>query len=137
MNPKPHRAPASNCPDPQMRAAQAEIQAVFDKYDLGGAVILESPKLAHFFMVIDPSWSCAFYAEAQNMIRVKALRADYSSEEAHVKALNETTGMVISISEIAEILQKNMNAVLFMIGKKMEISHKSEELGNMEGYDLE
>jgi len=137
MNPKPNRAPASNCPDPKLQQAQKEIQEVFDRYDLGGAVILQSPSMAHFFMVIDPSWSCAFYAENQNMIRVKALRTDYPSKEAHAKALNQTAGMLISIGEISEILQKNTHAVLFMMSKKMEIDHKSDELPNNERFDLE
>lgn len=83
--------------DPKLKKAKAEIEAVLDKYDISGAVVLHSPGFGEHFMKIDPSYSCAFFDKIPGGmgIRVRArLQEDFQGDalKRH-KATEDTVNM--------------------------------------------
>ena len=133
---EPHSGPPSDAPDSKIAAAQKEIAEVMKRHDLGGAVILHTAAFAHYFFVLDPSWSCARYVSDQNAIRVKCLRKDYPSVEAQQKALADTTGFIMGTADICEIVKDNMMQVAAMIASKIDFAHRTQNLSK-DRFDLE
>lgn len=111
-------------PDPQLKTAMEEIKAVLRKYDIAGIVFLGSQSHSEFLLGINPSWSCAKF-EAENELRIRAKREDFPSLEAQKKCLTDTVGMLAGFRDLAENAQENLGNVLAMLGKHIEISHRS------------
>lgn len=72
---------AINAPEQlRLKVARAEIEAVLKKHDLAGVVVLHTPGMTEFFYDVRPSYSCAWLDEANQMVRVKSLGADYGGD---------------------------------------------------------
>ena len=101
----------------------AEIKAVLTKYDIAGVILLESPAHSEYFYELSPTWSCAKIEGAQ--LRVKALRADFQSDEAQVKCLRETIGMLAGFADLSAQSLDALTRVLKMLGEHLNIAHQS------------
>jgi len=105
-----------------------EIKAVLNKYDIAGLVIIQSATHAEWLNHISPTWSCARLENVEGdgdavCIRVRALRKDYPTKEAHIQTVAATSGMVIGFADCARKLAENMDGVAEMIGKQIGIEH--------------
>jgi len=86
--------------DPKLKKAKAEIEAVLDKYDIAGAVVLHSPGFGEHFMKIDPSYSCAFFDKLPDgvAIRVRArLQEDFQGDALKRHKAAENTANLFDI----------------------------------------
>jgi len=113
-------------PDPKLKTAAAEIEAILQKHDVAGLVILSSPTHLEYQLHVAARWSCCLnedHGEKGKAIRIKALRADYPSKEAQAETLKNTVGLILGMSDCCESMIRNLTAVAQMIGTKMEVSH--------------
>jgi hypothetical protein len=111
-------------PDPKLKVAMAEVKEVLAKYDIGAIVLLASPTHSEYLYEFSPTWSCAKIEGAQ--LRVKALRADFPSEEAQVKCLKETIGMLAGFADLSAQSLEALTRVLKMLGEHLNIAHQSK-----------
>jgi hypothetical protein len=120
-------------PDPKLKTAAAEIEAILQRHDIAGIIMLNSLTHMEFLMCIAPSWSCCWIedrGEAGKVMRVKALRADYPSKEAHSDTLKNTVGMIMGFVDCCESMTRNLTAVAEAIARKVEFSHFTREEQN-------
>jgi hypothetical protein len=89
-----------DAPDqPRLKIARAEIEAVLQKHDLAGAVVLHTPGMAEFFYRITPSYSCVWIDESVPMLRMKSKLADYGGDrDAQVRDQAATANMAASLA---------------------------------------
>lgn len=59
---------------PRLKIARAEIEAVLQKHDLAGVVVLHTPGMAEFFYSITPSYSVCWIDEKSQILRLKSVR---------------------------------------------------------------
>lgn len=64
----------------RLKIARTEIEAILQKHDLGGVVVLHTPGMSEFFYNVQPSYSCAWIDEKHRMVRFKSLVADYGGD---------------------------------------------------------
>ena len=88
-----------DAPDQQrLKVARLEIEAVLQKHDLAGAVVLHTPGLSEWFYQIRPSYSCMWIDEGAGVARIKAKLADYLGDQAaQVHDLACTANMVAAM----------------------------------------
>lgn len=113
--------------DPNLLAAMEKIKTVLREHDIAAIVLLESPTHGEWLNHITPSWSAAKWIsdERGQGIHVHALAKDYPSQEAHKKALADTTGMLCGLRDGAAQVQRNMDQVLVELSKHISIEHVS------------
>jgi len=117
-------------PDPNLKAAMKEIQAVLKKHDCAALVTLASPSHTEYLYEIAPSWSCAWLQPTPEgfAIRVRSKLKDYPSKDAQKKAIESTTGMFLAFANMAERQQAQMGQLIAMLGKHFkDISHWEKE----------
>jgi len=112
--------------DPKLKKAKTEIEAILDKYDIGGAVVLHSPGFGEHFMKLDPSYSCAFYDNSPGVtgIRVRTrLQEDFNGNAAKRNQAQEDTVNMFDI--FAELVGKQAlyaMGTMDMLKKKFKIT---------------
>jgi len=122
-------------PDPKLKIAAAEIEAILQKHDIAGIVMLQSPSHLEYIMAIAPSWSCCWiedYGNGAKAMRVKAKREDFPSKAAHVEALGNSIGMILGFTDCCESMRRNLAAVAETIATKtkIEFSHYTQHEPN-------
>lgn len=112
-------------PDPILKTAAAEIEAVLKKHDCAGIVMLASQTHMEYLLKIDPSWSCCWVEEAEGgkVLRVRSRRDEYPDKAAQKKVMEDSTGMILGFVDVARDTMTNLERVAAMIGAKMDISH--------------
>jgi len=66
----------------RLKTARLEIEAILQKHDLAGAVVLHTPGMSEWFYQVRPSYSCLWIDEAAGAARIKAKLADYGGDKA-------------------------------------------------------
>jgi len=114
-------------PDPKLKTAMREIEAVLKKHDCAGLIPLVSEKHAEYLYEIAPSWSCARVEETTDKgfgIRIRSKLKDYPSKEAQKKSIEATAGMFLSFANMAAEQQGHMAKLIKMLhGHMGEITH--------------
>lgn len=68
---------------PRLKIARAEIEAVLQKHDLAGVVVLHTPGMSEFFYSITPSYSVCWVDEKSQILRLKSVRdRDHAGDAA-------------------------------------------------------
>ena len=93
--------PTYSCDAPdqaRLKLARLEIEAILQKHDLAGAVVLHTPGMAEWFYQANPSYSCLTIDEAAGLARVRSKLADYGGDQvAQLHDLTATANMVAAI----------------------------------------
>lgn len=93
--------PKYSCDAPdqaRLKTARLEIEAILQKHDLAGAVVLHTPGMAEWFYQVNPSYSCLTIDEAAGIARVRSKLADYGGDQAaQVHDLTATANMAAAI----------------------------------------
>lgn len=80
-------------PETKLKAAAEEIKDVLRKYDLAAAVVLHSPGHGEFFVHLNPSYSCAYMYNDEE-VRFYSKRIDYSTAEEQLQKQSDTSNML-------------------------------------------
>ncbi len=93
--------PKYSCDAPdqaRLKTARLEIEAILQKHDIAGAVVLHTPGMAEWFYQVNPSYSCLTIDEAAGIARVRSKLADYGGDQAaQVHDLTATANMAAAI----------------------------------------
>lgn len=120
-------------PDPKLKAAAAEIQAVLLKYDIAALVTLASQAHMEFLFHVNPSWSCASVEGpfvGGSILRIRANRADFPDLESHHKVVTDTVGMMLGFLDVEKKHVDQLEKILFVIAKDLpDIQHVSQRDG--------
>lgn len=119
-------------PDVKLQAAMEEIKAVLKKHDIGAYVLLASPTHMEFLREFAPTWSCMWIEEAAGgyALRIRAKRADFPSEAAHKKCLEDSVGMLLGFADVFVREKAQLDEILKMLGGNMQISHYTRDDNN-------
>lgn len=112
-------------PDPILKTAVAEIDAILKKHDIAGVVVLTSKTHVEYLMGISPTWSCCTYEDTPQgkLLRVRAKAVDYPSKEARNEAISDTVGMLMGLSDVMENTVTWLGETCGMIGKQIPFTH--------------
>lgn len=112
-------------PDPILKTAVAEIDAILKKHDIAGVVVLTSKSHVEYLMAITPTWSCCTYEDTPQgkLLRVKAKAVDYPSKEARNEAISDTIGMLMGLSDVMEKAVTWMGETTASIRKQIRFTH--------------
>lgn len=110
--------------DPVLKKAMEEIKEVLRRHDVAGIVLLQSKTHGEWLNHINPSWSAA-WMEDEDLLRIRARRADYQSMAARDEALRLTTSMLCGFRDGAQRVHDNMESVLKVLSDTVEITHIS------------
>lgn len=94
-----------DAPDQQrLKIARLEIEAVLDRHDLAGVVVLHTPGMSEFFYSIQPSYSVCWIDEAAGALRVKSnLDRDHAGiAEAQLHDQTATANMTACLDDSLE-----------------------------------
>lgn len=105
---------------PKLRDAMKDIEAIYEKYDIGGFTTLEGKGHAEFKLFLEPSWSVASFIDTPHGQGVR-IRAKKDSLE-DLEKLEHTVGMIMS-------MKKLMGSVFFKLG------HVEKELKKVMGIE--
>jgi hypothetical protein len=100
--------------------AHAEIEAILQKYDLAGLVILSTQERANYNVHLSPSWSCITF-EGQ---RLRFNTLDKPPEQRPQFAL-ASTGLVMGLIDTTRHCHGQLEGVARMLGQHLQISHIS------------
>lgn len=116
-------------PDPKLKTAVAEIEAILAKHDVAGVVLLSSTTHLEYLLELSPSWSCCRWEQHPEgkVLRIKALRADYPSKEAHDLVLKDTVGLIMGFLDGTRGLTANLESVAAKLAEKMDFQHYTQE----------
>lgn len=83
----------------RLKVARAEIEAIIQKHDLAGAVVLHTPGMAEWFYQVNPSYSVLHVDEQAGTARVKSRLVDYGGRR-QLQLLDQacTANMVASLA---------------------------------------
>ena len=99
----------------------AEIIGVLKKYDMAGAVTVISQERAAFKYHF-PTWGCISMTETE--LRFKAKQADYPSKEAHHRAVELSTHIVLQMRDIATNTFAMCESLESQLREKIDIEHE-------------
>lgn len=125
-------------PDPVLRAATEEIKAILKKHDIAGVVVLGSKTHTEFLLEVEPSWSAAFEErnkEGQRCIRLRALRKDYPTAEAHREAVRLTSSLLFGLHRPLEKMTESVLGLMMMLGKQLGVEHMDVDEGDPTNED--
>lgn len=104
-----------------------EISAMLKKHDMAGLVLVANASHCDYRMVIDPSWSCAWFeqVEDQLLLRIRSQRTDYATKEAQKKHLEATIGTFVTFNDVMAELTETNNKILVRIAEDVEFLGRS------------
>jgi len=80
-----------------------KIKEVLKEHDIAGSIVLHTPGHGEYALVIDPSYSCAFYDPTPGVLGIRVrtrLQEDYKGNVAkRNQAQEDTVNMFDSLSE--------------------------------------
>jgi hypothetical protein len=113
-------------PNETLKTVAAEIQALLEKHDLAGMIVLQAPDHLEFLKVLSPSWSVARLNEETGELRIRAKREEFPSAEEQKRCVEATIGMVLGFLGQAERDVEAFTMVAKLLGRHFEISHREE-----------
>jgi hypothetical protein len=92
----------------KLKVAAEEIKEVLRKHDLAAAVALHSPGHGEYFVHINPSYSCA-YMYNDNEVRFHSKRVDYKTAEEQIQKQSDTANMMNVLTDTIAFLFSNIS----------------------------
>jgi hypothetical protein len=117
-------------PDPILKQAMAEIQAIVKKYDLAANVILTSPDAMEHLLELEASWTCTRFEPDPTHpgrfgVRFKTTELPPGQKQ---KAIEDTVGTLMGFND-AMVKMIGMNHhLLSCVGRYVETMHVSQEI---------
>ena len=105
----------------KLKVVAEEIKEILRKHDVAGVVSLHAPGHGEHFIHINPSYSCA-YMYNDNEIRFYSKKADYKSPEEQLKKQANTSNMLRILTDCTGF-------------NFMGINHLSEEFDKLTGAE--
>lgn len=105
----------------KLKAAAEDIKDVLRKYDLAGAVALHSPGHGEYFVHLNPSYSCA-YIYNDNEVRFYSKKEDYKNVDEQIQKQIDTSNMLKILTDITA----------FNFGSLHPLSERFDKLTNAE-----
>jgi len=107
--------------DPKCREAMAEIEAVMEKYDMGGFVVLSSLTHNEFKLFIEPSWSMARVLTDHKTGVIKGIH--FKVRKAHPVQVDATAGMIAAIRDLGGMISDHMDRMMKQLGSTVGIEY--------------
>lgn len=113
--------------DPKLKAAKAEIEAVFAKHDIAGLCILHNaPGQSEIFINMQPSYSKL--SGEMPEVRLRSKLTDYNGDqEAQRRDLEATASMVALLARGAARMALPLLELTTIIDKAIGAEHGPEE----------
>lgn len=108
------------------QAVADELRAVLKKHDLAGACFFCDRDAGHYIYEFSPSWSCITMA-ADGEVRIRALRAEFESQEEQVRVITESTNILFFLQHVAERLVQDCTNLLLKISGKISLSSRMRD----------
>jgi hypothetical protein len=84
----------------KLKVAAEEIKEILRKHDIAAVVTLHSPGHGEYFFHLNPSYSCA-YVYNDNELRFYSKKEDYNSPEEQFEKQNATVNMMRILTDLA------------------------------------
>lgn len=91
-----------NTPETTLKAAAEEIKEVLRKHNLAAAVALHSPGHGEYFVHLNPSYSCA-YMYQDNEVRFYSKAADYKTPTEQLEKQADTANMLKILTDVTAL----------------------------------
>ena len=108
--------------DPDLKQAVIDIKQILKKYDISGAIGLCSKTHAEFYMEF-PEWSCVKLEES-GKVAIDIKRENFESMDAAVKAVQNTTHVLLRNIDMSNYVIEAMEEILSHIEPKFDITHE-------------
>jgi hypothetical protein len=99
----------------KLKVAAEEIKEILRKHDIAASVALHSPGHGEFFLHLNPSYSCA-YIYNDNELRFYSKKEDYNSREEQFEKQTSTVNMMRILTDLAA----NNFMILDPLAKRIE-----------------
>lgn len=109
-------------PETKLKVAAEEIKEILKKYDIAGAVQLHTPGHAEYFIHLNPSYSCA-YRYNENEVRFYCKRVDFPTQEAQIQKLTDTANMLQLLTDVTAFNFGHLHALSKTINKETNAQH--------------
>lgn len=86
----------------KLKVVAEEIKEILRKHDVAGAVALHTPGHGEHFLHFNPSYSCAYMIN-DNEVRFYAKKADYKTLEEHQQKIADTSNMLRLLMDLSGI----------------------------------
>lgn len=106
----------------KLKVAAEEIKDILRKHNIAGAVSLHTPDHGEFFMHLNPSYSCA-YIYNDNEIRFYSKKADYKTIEEHQEKKRSTANMLRILADITGMNYMNLEQMSQVFDKSTGTEH--------------
>jgi hypothetical protein len=83
----------------KLKVAAEEIKEILRKHDLAAVVSLHSPGHGEYFAHLNPSYSCA-YMYNDNEVRFYSKSTDYKTQEEQIQKQADTSNMLKVLTDI-------------------------------------
>lgn len=83
----------------KLKVAAEEIKEILRKHDLAGVVSLHTPGHGEFFVHLNPSYSCAYMYNDEE-VRFYSKRADYKTSEEQIEKQTSTANMLKILTDV-------------------------------------
>jgi hypothetical protein len=113
----------------RLKIARTEIEAIMQKHDLAGCVMLHTPGMGEFFYSVSPSYSCARVDEQAGMMRLRSKLEDYKGDrivQEHDRAA--TANMAASLSDMSTNAASMFASMQRVIDRAFHAEHTAGEL---------
>lgn len=88
-----------NATEIKLKVAAEEIKEVLRKHNLAAAVALHSPGHGEYFVHLNPSYSCAYMYNDQE-VRFYSKRQDYKTQEEQIQKQADTGNMLKLLTDL-------------------------------------
>lgn len=83
----------------RLKEVAEEIKEILRKHDMAGAVALHLPGHGEHFVHLNPSYSCA-YIYNDNEVRFYSKKEDYKSREEQIEKQRKTSNMLRILADV-------------------------------------
>lgn len=84
----------------KLKQARAEIEAVMERYDIAGHVVLHEPGFGEVFARLTPSYSQLHPLGPRGLYRLRSKREDYANREEQASDLEATVNMLQILADL-------------------------------------
>lgn len=92
----------------KLKVAAEEIKDILRKHDLAGVVSLHTPGHGEYFVHLNPTYSCA-YMYNDNEVRFHSKRVNHSSDEEQLQKQTDTSNMLKILTDITAFNFRNIH----------------------------
>jgi hypothetical protein len=108
--------------DTKLKVAAEEIKEILKKYDIAAAVVLHTPGHGEYFVQLNPSYSCA-YMYNDNEVRFYSKKADYKTVDEQVQKQADTSNMLRLLTDCTAFNFGSLNFLSEQFDKLVEAKH--------------